>query len=277
MRELRGKVAVVTGAASGIGHAMVGRFLAEGMRVVMADVEAETLLAAAEGYGGKDAGVLPVPTDVADAAQVESLAERTVEAFGAVHLLCSNAGVSTFGNSWEFEPNDWRWVLDVNLWGVVHGIRSFVPRFIEQGEGHVVNTSSMAGVSPFPGLGPYTASKAAVVALSEGLALELEAANAPVGVSVLCPGFVRTRIASSERNRPEALGGRGGGLTDRTSLRLLDGGTPPEQVADLVAEAVKAGQFWIFSHPEMLPAVESRMKSMLQQENPSMFSLKQLG
>jgi NAD(P)-dependent dehydrogenase (short-subunit alcohol dehydrogenase family) len=266
--ELRGKVAVVTGAASGIGHAMVRRFLDAGMRVVMADIEEAALETAAEAFPSRRGDVLPVVTDVCDPEAVDSLAVSAEEAFGPVHLLCSNAGVSTFGKSWEQGLDDWRWVLGVNLGGVIHGIRTFVPRFIAQGEGHVVNTSSMAGVAIYPSLGPYTASKHAVVALSEVLALDLRASGSDVGVSVLCPGCVRTRISQSERNRPSTDAGSGGERLAGSVTGLLDGGTDPAEVADLVARAVEANEFWIFSHPEMLPGVELRMTSILNQAQP---------
>lgn len=269
MEHLENKVAVVTGAASGIGRAMVDRFLAEGMRVVLADVEAGALAVAADELATHSDRVLAVTTDVSDADQVEVLARRALEAFGPVHLLCNNAGVTTFGPAWDFEPNDWRWVLNVNLLGVAHGIRSFVPTFIAQGEGHVVNTASMAGVATFPGLAPYTASKHAVVALSESLSLELQTIGSPVGVSVACPGFVRTRIGDSERNRPNDLASRRDAQTDAQAAQLLESGTAPEQVADAVADAVKQGRFWVFTHPEMLSAVEARMAAMLHQHDPA--------
>jgi NAD(P)-dependent dehydrogenase (short-subunit alcohol dehydrogenase family) len=274
VQQLSGKTAVVTGGASGIGRAMVERFLAEGMSVAMADVEAAALAQAEaelEAYGDR---LISVVTDVSDGDAVQALADRTVEAFGAAHVLCSNAGVSVFGRSWKFRPADWEWVLGVNLWGVIHGIRSFVPLFLEQGEGHVVNTSSMVGVSSSGGLAPYSVSKHGVVALSEALAIELDELGANVGVSVLCPGFVKTRIGESERNRPDAppkKSGIGGDVS-----QLLDIGSAPAEVAELVLTAIREDRFWIFTHEEMLPGVEERLSAILEGRAPRAFDLTQL-
>src|SRR5215472_10419781 len=197
-----GRVAVVTGAASGIGFGLSERFVAEGMRVVMADVDAPALAEAADLLAGRRAEVLPVTTDVSDGDQVDSLRDRALEAFGAVHVVCNNAGVSGTGRPlWEMSRRDWEWVMGVNLWGVINGIRSFVPVLLQQDAGHVVNTASMAGVIPGV-LGSYSVTKHAVVALSEALHFQLLPLGAPVGVSVLCPGWVRTRIGESYRNRP---------------------------------------------------------------------------
>ncbi len=259
--ELANRVAVVTGAASGIGLGLVQRLLAEGMSVVMADVELGALEAAAEPLLVQGLSVLPVQTDVSDAEAVDRLAERTLDAFGAVHLVCNNAGVTTNGRAWELGLEDWRWVIDVNLWGVIHGIRTFVPLLVEQGEGHVVNTSSMAGVGILNNLAPYLASKHAVAALSEGLAAELAEAGSPVGVSVLCPGAVRTKILTSDRNRDA-----GAGLGQKVPAEVVDlieQGIAPSQVAEMVVGAVREGRFWIFTHPGMLGLVERRMRGML--------------
>jgi NAD(P)-dependent dehydrogenase (short-subunit alcohol dehydrogenase family) len=275
VQDLRGKTAVVTGAASGIGRAMVDRFLADGMQVVLADVEADALARAEVELAPQADRVRSVVTDVADGASVQALADRAIEAFGAVHLLCSNAGVSVFGRSWKFRTDDWDWVLGVNLWGVIHGIRTFVPLFLEQGEGHVVNTSSMVGVSASGGLAPYSVSKHGVVALSEALAIELRELDAPVGVSVLCPGFVRTRIGESERNRPDPPVRKKGGIGGEVT-QLLDIGIPPAEVAELVLDAIKADRFWIFTHEEMLPGVEQRLTAILEGRAPEPFDLNQL-
>ncbi len=264
MQDLDGKVAVVTGGASGIGRGLVERFLAEGMQVVIADVEVAALESTIADLDRHD-HTLAVPTDVSVESSVLALADAAFDRFGAVHILCNNAGVSTFGRSWKFRTEDWAWVLGVNLWGVIHGVRAFVPRMIEQGEGHVVNTSSMVGVSTQSGLAPYSASKHAVVAFSEALDLELRDVRSGVGVSVLCPGFVRTRIGESERNRPD--GRAVSGIGDTVS-GLLDAGISPADAADLVVKAIRHDQFWIFTHPEMLEAVELRSRTMLRGERP---------
>src|SRR5258706_11754428 len=206
MQSVRDKVAVVTGGASGIGYAMAERFAAEGMKVVLADVEPTALEAACGRLAAAGADVLGVPTDVACGAAVEVLARRTIERFGKVHVLCNNAGVSVGGPLWEHTEDDWTWVLGVNLWGVVHGVRAFVPIMIRQNEpAHVVNTASLAGLTSNPFLGIYNVTKHGVVTISETLAQELAFVGAPVKVSVLCPGFVQTKIADSHRNRPTDL------------------------------------------------------------------------
>lgn len=273
MQDLRGRVAVVTGGASGIGRALVDRFLDEGMQVVVADVEEAALAAVAADLADHAERVLTVRTDVADADSVEALAVGAVERFGAVHVLCNNAGVSTFGRSWKFRPADWEWVLGVNLWGVIHGLRSFVPRLLEQGEGHIVNTSSMVGLSTQAGLAPYSVSKHGVIALSEALDLELRDLGATVGVSVLCPGFVRTRIGESERNRPEADRRTGIGST---VTQLLDLGSAPVDVADLVVDGIRNERFWIFTQPELLAAVELRTATILGGRRPEALDLDEL-
>ncbi|HXU91844.1 MAG TPA: SDR family NAD(P)-dependent oxidoreductase, partial [Methylomirabilota bacterium] len=201
--DLRDKTAVITGGASGIGRALTLRFAREGANVVVADVDApgmEAVAAEARGFGVK---AVAVATDVSQLAQVQALALRAFESFGAVHVLCNNAGVAAWGGLESASHRDWQWVLGVNLWGVIHGVRSFVPRMIAQGEpAHVVNTASLAGLSSNPFLGVYNVTKHAVVTLSETLAQELAIMGTPVRVSVLCPGFVQTQIADSQRNRP---------------------------------------------------------------------------
>jgi len=218
--ELTGEsVAVVTGAASGIGAAMAQSFAAGGCAVVLADIDADSLAAVTEGIDGD---VLAVVTDVSDAAAVEHLAEDAFARFGGVDVLCNNAGVSTFNPLIAQTLDDWRWVLGVNLWGVIHGVHTFLPRLLAQGRpAHIVNTSSLAGLaSGLPQLGPYNVSKVGVVALSETLRMELAMSGAPIGVSVLCPGSTGTRIIESERNRPAHLGRRRAGKRARPSERL---------------------------------------------------------
>jgi NAD(P)-dependent dehydrogenase (short-subunit alcohol dehydrogenase family) len=206
VKDLRDRTAVITGGASGIGRAMAGRFAAEGMKIVLADVEAEALDRAVEELRGRGAAAVGVRADVSRAGDVEAIAAEAERAFGPVHVLCNNAGVAAGGPLWKLSEADWAWVLGVNLWGVVHGIRAFVPRMIEHGgEGHVVNTASVAGLAAGPWFGPYCASKHAVVAISETLHHELALTGSAIKVSVLCPGFVKTRIAESHRNRPADL------------------------------------------------------------------------
>jgi NAD(P)-dependent dehydrogenase (short-subunit alcohol dehydrogenase family) len=209
MKELSGKVAVVTGAASGIGRGIAQELAARDVAVVMADVEEAPLAAAAADLEADGGRVLAVPTDVADAKSVEALADAAVSRFGAIHIACNNAGVSgLFGRAWATPEEDWRWVIDVNLWGVINGVRTFVPRILATGEeGHVVNTGSAACFEGMPGMAPYAATKHAVLGISEVLKKEFLAAGVPVGVSVLIPGkLINTKILESERNFPERLG-----------------------------------------------------------------------
>ena len=252
-----GKVAVVTGAASGIGVALANGFAQAGCAVVLADVQADSLDTAAAAVGAHGVDTLAVVTDVSKADQVEALAAATVERFGAVHVMCNNAGVGGAGDSWIGPIETWEWVMGVNFWGVVHGVRAFLPHIVMSGGGHIVNTASIAGV--FPGLtaAPYDASKHAVVGMTEGLHNSLRDAGIPVGVSCLCPGWVRTGIMDSDRNWPEELGA----LPERDPAmeiasnyfrRAIDEGMQPAAVADLVIDAVRSGRYWVFPQPEFL-------------------------
>ena len=271
MKDLGGKVAVVTGAASGIGKSLARRFAAEGMKVVLADVEEAPLAAAETELATEGAAVLAVRTDVADGAAVEALAEKAVERFGAVHVVCNNAGVGgRAGPIWSLTSADWEWTLAVNLWGVVHGIRAFVPRLLAQGEGHVVNTASLAGLGSPATMGPYVAAKHAVVAVSEVLARDLEVAASPVRVSVLCPAFVRTRIHESHRNRPEHLAPAPGSADPAKEAagdairKAVEAGTSPDDVASDVVDAIRSERFYVLPHPEVtLAMVKKRMEDIL--------------
>jgi NAD(P)-dependent dehydrogenase (short-subunit alcohol dehydrogenase family) len=273
MEDLQGKVAVVTGGASGIGRAVAAKAAAEGMKVVIADIEEGALKEAERDLGAGGADVLAVETDVADAASVRQLRDRALDRYGAVHLVHNNAGVGLGGPIWDIPESDWRWILGVNLWGVVHGVATFVPLFIEQGEGHVVNTASIAGLTTAPFLGPYNATKQAVVAISETLYKDLQAAGATgVGVSVLCPGFVQTRIAESDRNRPAWAPDRevAGATEMRTAVQaMVDGGIPTATVADRVLAAVRTNTFYILTHPELDEALRTRFDDILEGRPPS--------
>jgi NAD(P)-dependent dehydrogenase (short-subunit alcohol dehydrogenase family) len=275
MQELRERVAVVTGGASGIGKGIAERLAAEGMKLVVADVERPALDAAVAGLRGAGAEVLAVECDVAQPAAVESLARRAYDEFGAVHVLCNNAGVAGGMPKpiWEQGLDDWNWVLGVNLMGVVHGVRSFLPRMLAQGgEGHVVNTASMAGL--IPGAGIYGVSKHGVVALSESLSNELLMQGAKIRVSVLCPGWVNTRIIESERNRPEAPREAPGPLAPQLELarqvvaQLIAAGLDPAAVGDIVVDAIRAERFYVLTHPTWKNMIENRMQNILQGRAP---------
>ncbi|MCU1461067.1 MAG: family NAD(P)-dependent oxidoreductase [Acidimicrobiales bacterium] len=268
--EFAGKVAVITGAGSGIGRALAVRCASEGMQVVAADVEPGALDETVALIGGD---AIAVPTDVSDGAQVDALADRAFGAFGAVHLLCNNAGVFQAGVMWERTTADWEWVLGVNVWGIVHGIRAFVPRMIAQGgEGHVVNTSSLAGVVSNAFSGPYTVSKFAALALSECLAHDLRASGASIGASVLVPSSVNTGIAASTRNRPSALavgmGADDAAFVEQALADLISTGAEPAHVAGLVIDAVRDGQFVIPTSAGYDDQVRHRADQLLAREAP---------
>ena len=273
MEDLGGKVAVITGGASGIGRAVARRAASEGMKVVIADIEEGALKEAESELTDQGADAIAVTTDVSDAASVRGLLDKALGQHGAVHLVHNNAGVGGGGPIWEVPEQDWRWILGVNLWGVIHGVTTFVPLLMEQGEGHVVNTASIAGLVTAPFIGPYNATKQAVVAVSETLYKDLEAAGASgVGVSVLCPGFVQTRIADSGRNRPDWAPGREvEGAEDARSLikDLVDGGIPAEVVAERVLDAVRTDTFYILTHPDTRVAIQTRFEDIAEGRAPS--------
>ncbi len=260
MENFEGRVAVVTGGASGIGKAMARVFAAEGMHVVIADVEAAALDATA-----KELDVVAHRLDVSQADEVAELADSVMAQFGRVDIVANNAGVGGGGFIADLTLKDWQWVLGVNLWGVVHGIQSFLPHLLANPDGgHLVNTASIAGLIAGPYIGPYNASKYAVVAISETLSKELAMAGSSTKVSVLCPGYVRTNIFDSQRNRPAELSdGKG---PNRDALANNDGikaaaaalAIEPEQVAADVLAAVRDERFWIFTHPEMMGMVADR-------------------
>ena len=256
MRQLDGRVAVVTGAASGIGRALADRFAAEGMRCVLADIEEEPLERAVGELRHSGAAAVGVRTDVSSAADVQALADRTIAEFGAVHVLCNNAGVGG-GTDFAKTPLDmWEWVLGVNLWGVIHGCRTFLPLLLQQEEGHIVNTSSMAALNGHPlGLAPYTVSKFGVLGLSQNLFFELAATTSGrVGVSVLMPGLTRTRIFESVRNMPATVTTPPPSSFRLSSMAAIEGvwdnAMPPDKVADVVTGAIREQRFYILPHPD---------------------------
>lgn len=267
-----GHVAVVTGAASGIGAALASAFGAAGGRVVLADVEASALGRAEAALRGAGVETLAVATDVADPDAVARLARETIERFGRVDVVCNNAGVSTFNALADQTLADWRWVLDVDLWGVVHGVQTFMPILRAQGgPAHIVNTASVAGLwSGVPYIGPYAVAKVGVVSLSETLRAELQAEGSPIGVSVLCPGSVATNVTESERNRPTALGSeRRTPAAEQMRGLIRDGltgpdGKPPAEVAAMVLDAIRRDRFWIITHASTRAALEARFAAILE-------------
>ena len=277
MKQLRGRVAVVTGAASGIGLALAERFAGEGMKVVMADIEEAALAKAAEGVRRTAPAVVATLVDVARPEQVERLARETYDAFGAAHVLCNNAGVAVIGAVHEHTLADWQWVIDVNLWGVIHGVRAFVSRMLAGGdEAHIVNTASMAGLSTAPFMSVYDVTKHAVVALSESMYKEFAVTGAPIGVSVVCPGLVNTNIMRSSRNRPVDLAdqGKSGPMAQAFGQNLSDrlaGGYPPAVVADQVLQGIVEGRFYIVpAQPEVKASATLRAQDIIELRNPTL-------
>jgi NAD(P)-dependent dehydrogenase (short-subunit alcohol dehydrogenase family) len=275
MQDFKGKTAVVTGAASGIGRGLAERFAAEGMSVVLADVEEPALRAAEAELCDGGASVLAVPTDVSNAEDVLALAAKTVARFGGVHILCNNAGVGGGQLSWEEPLEDWQWVLGVNLGGVINGIRAFVPIMLEGGEeGHIVNTASVAGLMPGAGSASYTASKFGIVGLSEALYYELlMASGGKVGVSVLCPGATDTRIVEADRNRPagrfdEPAPGSPEAMGREMVRNILRAGQSPAQVAQQVFDAIVERRFYVLTHPEHNGVISKRAEAMLSGSPP---------
>ncbi len=278
MKELSGKVAVITGAASGIGRGMAVSFAEQGMKLVLADIEREPLLRTERELEGSGVEVLAVETDVSSTASVEALARRTLDRFGKVHVLCNNAGVGGGGGAlWETTESDWTWVLGVNLLGVVHGIRIFVPIMLEQNEeGHVVNTSSVLGLTSGAG-SIYGVSKHAVTRLTEGLYHDLLAAGSKLRASVLCPGMISTQIISSERNRPAELRNEVDSetaverarLREEVQKRFLEQGMAPAEVGAMVVAAVREERFYILTHPRVKERLEVRLRDILEDRSPS--------
>ena len=287
MRDFEGRVAVITGAASSLGFAFAERFARAGMKVVLADIEADALDRAVQTLRQQEFDVLGVQADVARLEAVEALAQKALDAYGKVHIVCNNAGVITADEGrwlihetsrpmWEVPLDDWRWTFAINLFGVVHGIRTFMPILLRQGEpGHIVNTASLAGLFVAPGAPIYCATKHGVVVISEALQAQIAERRAPIGVSVLCPGGVFTRIVSASRNRTDEhtpqdeLAGR----DQSWAKQIGERGLSPEPVADAVFDAIQEEQFYILPHdlldPELSNArIRPRMENILARRNP---------
>jgi NAD(P)-dependent dehydrogenase (short-subunit alcohol dehydrogenase family) len=279
MDALEGKTAVVTGAASGIGLGMTEAFASRGMKVVMADVEAEALEREADRLTRANFEVLPVVTDASSFESVTALADAAEARFGPVHVLCNNAGVAGVGGGqpiWAQTQNDWDWVMGVNFWGVVNGLRAFTPRMIAHGEsGHIVNTSSILGLTTGAGT-IYNVSKHAVTRLTEGLFHDLKAADARIGVTVLCPGMIATNIITSARNRPDELTDAGDVLdaARQQAIAAMDArfkadGMAPREVGEMVAQAILDDQFYVLTHADNMEAVKRRFDDITALRNPS--------
>ncbi|MCH2172909.1 SDR family NAD(P)-dependent oxidoreductase [Myxococcota bacterium] len=276
MQDLKGKTAVVTGGASGMGNAMARRFAREGMKIVLIDVEAEPLAEATQALEADGIEVFAQQVDVSDATAMDAVAKAALERFGSVHIVCNNAGVGSGGHMWDLTTEDWEFCIRPNLWGVIHGVRVFTKHMIAQDEGHIVNTASMAGLVTVPGMGPYNVTKHGVVTLSESLYHELAAIGSAVGVSVLCPGHVNTRIWESHRNRPEELAatardpeGDEQRATHEYFRKMLQTSMPADQVADLVHAAVLDGTFYIHTHENVYAAVQARLQGILDATSPA--------
>jgi NAD(P)-dependent dehydrogenase (short-subunit alcohol dehydrogenase family) len=268
VRELQGKVAVVTGAASGIGLALAEMFVAEGMRAVLADVDERRLNEVESSLVSRGAEVAAMVCDTSSESQVGELASLAVSRFGGAHVLCNNAGIAGGGDAWIGPMDDWTRVVGVNLYGVIFGVRAFLPIMTEQGEGHIVNTASMAGLLPMPGMAPYNVTKHGVVALSEGLYLELKSTSSPIEVSVLCPGWVKTRIMEHESSigtTPMATL-----MTEFARSSIENDGIAPSEVAQQVLDAIHRDQFWILTDPEMGVAASERIGRAVAQVNPGL-------
>ena len=273
MKELKGKVAAVTGAASGLGRSMALALAAEGMDVALADVDQLNLSSVEKEIQDLGVRAITLKVDVSNAQQLEVFRDQTLTRLGGVHVVCNNAGVSPLGPVWENTPADWQWILGVNLWGVIHGVRAFTPHLIKQDEGHIVNTASVAGLISPPGSGAYNVTKHGVVALSESLYHDLRERNSKVGVSVLCPAYVPTGIVDSERNRPKDLPTSTKSeatLAREAMLRkaVASGKISADQVAQAVLAAIRDERFYILTHPRIKGAIQARMEDVLNESAP---------
>jgi NAD(P)-dependent dehydrogenase (short-subunit alcohol dehydrogenase family) len=280
MKNFAGKVVVITGGAGGLGREFANTAAERGMKIVLADVEGNTLEQAATALRAQGAEVLSMLCDVRKGPQVQALADAAIKRYGAVHLVFNNAGVGSGGLIWENSEADWEWVLGVNLWGVIHGVRIFAALMLELAqhdpafEGHIVNTASMAGLLNAPTMGVYNVSKHAVVSLSETLFHDLQLVDAPIGASVLCPYFVPTGISQSHRNRPADVKMDARPTLSQVAAQAMtqkaveSGKVSAQEVAQMTFDAIAAGQFYIYSHPDALAGVAERMEEIVQHRNP---------
>ncbi len=275
MKELKGKVAVVTGGAGGLGRAMAMHFAREGMHVALADIDQASLDVTAAELRALGVQAIGIRTDVSKTAEVDALAARVVAELGGVHVVCNNAGISPLGAAWENTLADWEWMLGVNLWGVIHGVRAFTPLLLAQDEGHIVNTASVAGLINPPGSAMYNVTKHAVVALTETLFHDLAGRNSKVGCSVLCPAYVPTGIADSERSRPAALANPGATKSAEQQARedmlkkaVRSGRLSADDIGAAVLAAVKEERFYILTHPRIKGAIQARMEDILEGRSP---------
>jgi len=278
MQDFTGKVAVITGGAEGIGRAIAERAAAAGMKLVLADIDAPRLDAVVADFVRRGIEAIGVKTDVSKQDQVEALAALAFERFGNIHLLVNNAGVGHSRPVWETTQADWDWVMGVNLYGVINGLRAFIPTMLAKGEpGHIVNTASMAGLTSQPSLAIYNASKHAVVTVSEGLHHDLTLRQSALRVSVLCPAWVKTRIHLSDRNRPAGEDTAPPGTMDPVAIKVglavmnaVENGIPVEQVANDVFDAIAAERFYILTHPGHKAAIQVRMEDIQAERAPSL-------
>ena len=278
MKEFKGKTVVVTGAASGIGYALAERFAVEKMNVVLADIEQDALDAAVAKISDLGVEAVGIAVDVMDKNSVQSLAKKSIDAFGNIHILCNNAGVAPPAIDepiWDHEQNAWDWVMGVNFYGVLYGLQSFVPHMVEhKEEGHVLNTVSLAGILGLEG--SYGVSKFATLALSEGLFQSLKKINSKIGASALCPGFVATNIIESDRNRPESLAieKKSNFLMKQLASAVLKRGKKPSEIADRTIEGIQAGSFYILPHPVYDEMIKERYERILARTEPQSIDIK---
>jgi len=277
MKEFKDKVAVITGASTGIGFGIAERCAQLGMKVVLAGINEANLATAEEQLKPTGATLLSVRTDVSKREDIEALAQKTLEAFGAIHLLVNNAGVAAGSSVWESTWEEWEWVMNVNLWGVLYGVKVFAPLMLAQNtEAHIVNVASVAGLLPYHPCAPYQVTKHAVVALTENLYYSLAEQNAKVKVSVVCPGWVKTSILKADRNRPPELQNKPGSIQDkrkrvaayREMKEAIETGMSVQELTEHIFGAIENEQLYVLSHPEVNPAIQGRIENILQQKNP---------